>query len=86
VKARFAPTTVTPTVADFALSGSYALVTWRFGKGFGSAALAKNGATWSALGMGGGQMDADLLEGLGIPTNIAVLLVAHLSPQPSPSP
>lgn len=87
VHARFPNTTDTPNVSQMAVVGSYALTTWSLGQGGGQAVLQKkSNGTWSVLGIGGGQMDSNILAAFGVPGATATSLLTNLGPVPTPTP
>ncbi|MEO0537717.1 MAG: hypothetical protein AAF215_28125 [Cyanobacteria bacterium P01_A01_bin.123] len=67
--------TTEPEVYRTIIQGDYALATWRWGEGGGQSVLSKESGDWQVLSSGGGVVDVSTLEELGIPADIAQMLI-----------
>ena len=77
--------TLQPKVAQISIVGTYAMTTFTWGEGGGTVVLSQINGVWRVLGSGGGFADADVLQGFGIPADVAAQLIANLAPPATPT-
>ncbi|MEM9088683.1 MAG: hypothetical protein AAGC93_08055 [Cyanobacteria bacterium P01_F01_bin.53] len=64
-----------PTISRTVVDEDYAIATWSWGEAGGQSVLSRTEEGWTVLVSGGGAVDISVLEGAGVPTDIAEQLM-----------